>query len=196
MKKLKYTILLFLLFFTFFLQVARGYDVTASLGNLCEFIGKIQTDESGDTNFCGFNPYLAATFDYPLSPQFILSPEAGFSFPKKGRDENISKMTTFILANAKYRFSMFHLLAGAGLFFTRISGDGGEQELNNGNTTSSFPMPDSTVYSRNFIVNLGAGINFTPKWSADFHTFIFNLLESEDRAYSVAINGTYHFGEF
>lgn len=196
MKILKYPTLLFSLFLLLAPEHVTAYDVTLSLGNLCEYVGKIQTDDSGSTNLCSFNPYLASSIDFSQTNQLLLSPEIGFSFPKSGRDENISKMSLFALANAKYKFSEFHFLVGAGLFFTRISGKGGNQELNNGNTTASFPMPDSTVYTRNFIVNLGLGADFNKEWSADLHTYIFNILTSEDRAFSIAINGTYHFGEF
>jgi hypothetical protein len=173
-----------------------AYDANFSVGNLCEYVGKIQTDDNGATNTCEFNPYLSAAMDVSITDNFFLSPEFGFTIPQHGRDENISTMTLFALANTKYKFSMLHLIGGAGLFFTRISASGGTEELNNGGTTSSFPLPEGAVYTRNFIVNLGVGADFTPTISADLHTYIFNLLSSDDRAFSVLINGTYHFGEF
>lgn len=185
-----------LLFFYLFASSARSYDVTLSFGNLCEYVGKVQTDEEGSTGLCQFNPYLASSFDYPLTSEFILSPEVGFSIPKSGRDENIKKMNLFLLANTQYKLTNLHFIGGLGLFFTRLSANGGTEELNNGTGTSSFPLPDSAVYTRNFILNLGAGFHFHPNWSADLHTFIFNLLTSEDRSFSIAFNGTYHFGEF
>lgn len=196
MKIFKYPTLLLGLLLMLTAHQARGYDLGLSLGNLCEYIGKIQTDDNGSTNLCSFNPYLATSVDFALSKQFFFSPELGLSFPRSGRDENISKMSLFALANTKFKFSEFHFIGGAGLFFTRIAGKGGTEELNNGTTTSSFPLPDSTIYTRNFILNLGLGANFGQEWSVEAHTYIFNLLESEDRAFSLAINGTYHFGEF
>lgn len=196
MKKTKYPTVLFSLFLLLNMPVLWAYDAGFSAGNLCEFVGKIQTDDSGSTNVCSFNPYFAGQIDYPLTDRFLVSPELGLSIPKSGRDKNIKKMSLFALANAKYKFSPMHLIAGGGLFFTRIAGKGGTQELNNGNSTVSFPMPESTVYTRNFILNLGFGIDFSPSWSADLHTYIFNALTSEDRAFSIALNGTYHFGEF
>ncbi|MDO9182109.1 MAG: hypothetical protein Q7U04_06860 [Bacteriovorax sp.] len=197
MKKNIYpTFLFLLLFFLNSFKQAQAYDLGVSLGNLCEYVGKIQTDDKGSTNLCSFNPYLSTSFDYDVYPQLILSPEIGFSFPKTGRDQKISTMSFIALGNAKYTFSMFHFLAGAGFFINRIAGAGGTQDLNNGTGTVSFPMPESTIYSRNFILNLGLGADFNKDWSADVHTYIFNLLKSEDRAYSVALNGTYHFGEF
>lgn len=201
MKILKYPIIALFAFFNITISMAFGastmpYDLTLSVGNLCEYVGKIQTDDSGSKNVCSFNPYVASSVDFSLTNQWILSPEAGFSVPQSGRDKNISKMSLFLLANAKYRFSDFHFLAGAGLFFTRIAGAGGSQSLNNGNSTVSFPMPESTVYTRNFILNLGLGADFNKEWSADLHTYVFNAATAEDRAFSVAINATYHFGEF
>jgi hypothetical protein len=197
MKNLKYpTIMLFFFYLIAFVPKVHAYDVTLSLGNLCEYVDKIQVDENGGKNFCEFNPYLASSIDFTLGQNVLISPEIGLSFPKKGRDENISKMTFFGLAHAKYKFTYVHLSAGAGLFFTRISANGGEEDLNNGNSSSSFPLPEGAVYSRNFIVNLGMGADFNKDWSADLHTYIFNIIKSEDRALSIAINGTYHFGEF
>lgn len=204
MQKLKYPTISLAFFFLAFIVTTLGftgeksyaYDATFSVGNLCEYIGKIQTDDKGAMNSCEFNPYLSAAMDVPITTNFFLSPELGFTLPKHGRDENISKMTFFGLANSKYKLNMFHFIGGAGLFFTRISASGGSEDLNNGGTTSSFPLPEGAIYSRNFILNLGFGADFSPSLSADLHTYVFNLLSSDDRAFSVLINGTYHFGEF
>lgn len=200
MKILNYPTLLVCFFFSCASLVsssrAFAYDATLSVGNLCEYIGKIQTDDKGSTNVCEFNPYLAGGVDFALSNQFILSPEVSLSIPKSGRDTNISKMNIVLLANSKYKVSSVHFILGAGLFFTRISGSGGTETLNNGNGSVSYPIPDGIMYTRNFIVNLGLGLDFNKDWSADLHTYIFNLTKKEDRAISLAFNGTYHFGEF
>lgn len=193
---LKY--LTFLLFFFFLTNRAEAYTYgpTISLGNLCEFIGKMQTDDNGATNSCSFNPYFATSLDIPVTSSLFFSPELGLTLPKKGRDENISKISFFALANTKTKVEFVHFIAGVGFYFTRISANGGTEELNNGNTTSSFPLPDGAVISRNFIVNAGLGIDFSKDLSADVHTYVFNLVSSQERAFSVLINGTYHFGEF
>lgn len=197
MKKLNYpTYSFLLLIYLLTLQSAKAYDLTLSIGNLCEYVGRIQTDNLGSTNICSLNPYLASSMEYDVNGSWILAPEIGFSFPKEGRENHINKMSLFALSNAKFKLSMFHFIGGMGFFISRVSGSGGAEDLNNGNTTVSFPIPDSTVYSRNFIINLGFGVDFNKLWSADAHTYVFNLLSNEDRAYSIALNGTYHFGEF
>ncbi len=179
-----------------FANSAHAYDATFSLGNLCEYVGKIQTDELGSKNLCSANPYLAASLDYSFTSELLISPEIGFTIPKSGRDETINEMSITFLLNTKYKFSAFHLIGGAGLFFTRLSVGGGSEVLNNGASTTTFPLPEGTIYSRNLIINLGLGADFLQDYSADIHTYIFNLFTKEERAFSIAINGTYHFGEF
>lgn len=196
MQLLKYSITLLGLFLlSSFPCYALVYDAAVSVGNLCEYVKKIQVDENGSQNACSFNPFVSASLNIPVSERLWVAPEFGLSLPRKGRDENISKISFAGLINGKVKWDRYHLVAGAGLFFTRISADGGDEELNNGNTTSSFPLPEGAVYTRNFIVNAGVGYDFTPTLSADLQTYIFNLLEKNERAVSVLINGTWHFGE-
>lgn len=192
MKKLKYLIFLLLVSSS---SLFASTDLNVSLGNLCEYVGQIQTDEEGGKNFCSFLPSLSSSLDYQFMPGFILSPQLGATLPKSGRDENIKRMTMYALLNAKYKTHYVNFITGLGLYFTRISGPGGEALLNNGNSTDSFPLPKEAVYTRNFIVNLGLGFDFTKEWSAEAYTYIFNTLKSEDRAFSLGLSATYHFGE-
>jgi hypothetical protein len=196
MKNFNYLANLILLCVFFFSASLMAYDLSMSVGNLCEYVGKIQTNESGKTNLCSLNPYLSGSIISNYNNQFSFSSEFGFSVPQSGRDKNINKMSIIALANTKYSFDNLHFIGGAGFFFTRIAGKGGTQELKNGNSSIAYPMPDTTVYTRNFILNLGLGLDFNKEWAADLHTYIFNVLTKEDRAFSIAINGTYNFGEF
>ena len=170
-------------------------DLTFSLGNLCEYVGEFQTDEKGDKNVCSFTPYIASSMDVSVADGFFVSPQLAFSLPQKGTDENIKRMTIAALINAKYKNPYVNVIGGLGLFFTRIWGPGGEVELNNGTTIDSFPLPEEAVYTRNFILNLGLEKDFTTSWSGEIRTYIFNIASSEDRALSVGVHATYHFGE-
>lgn len=199
MNKIKYLTLLVLLSTSSLYAASKSSnptgDLSVSLGNLCEYVGKIQTNDSGDTNTCSFLPSISGSYDYFFTKTFALSPQIGATLPKSGRDENIKRMTFYTLLNLKYKTPYINLIGGAGVYFTRIWGPGGDEALNNGNGTDSFPLPKDPVYSRNFIVNLGAGYDFNQDWSAELYTYIFNALESEDRAFSVGVNVTYHFGD-
>ncbi len=171
-------------------------DLYASLGNLCEYIGEIQTDDKGGKNFCSFLPVLSLSYDYFIDKSsFALSPQIGASLPKSGRDENIKRMTMFALMNAKYKTNYVNLMGGLGFYFTRIWGPGGEESLNNGNSSDSFPLPKDPVYTRNVIVNLGVSADLSKEVSAELYTYVFNALKKEDRAFSAGLSLSYHFGE-
>ena len=176
-------------------SLASTNDLYISLGNLCEYIGVYQTDDEGTKNGCSFLPTLSGSLDYHLTSKFAIMPQIGLTMPKSGTDENIKRITFFTLVNMKYKTNYVNLIAGAGFYFTRISGPGGEVELNNGNGTDSFPLPKDTVYSRNFIANLGLGLDFNKEWSGELYTYIFNALKSEERAFSLGLTISYHFGE-
>jgi hypothetical protein len=200
MNKIKYrthlvALLIFFAFFSIGKTYAEGTDLTLSIGNLCEYVGKYQKNEDGDKNLCSFMPYLASSFDIALANGFYLAPQIGASLPQSGKDENVKRMALFALANGKYKINLLTLTAGLGLYITRIWGPGGEAVLNNGTGTDSFPLPEEPVYTRNFILNLGAGAQITNEISAELYTFIFNTAESEDRSLSIGLSATYHFGE-
>jgi len=94
MKILKY--LTAIVLFVLISASAMAYDTILTLGNICEFIGRIQVDESGSSNFCNFNPYLEASFNFaPFNAPIIISPEFGSTLPRNGRDSNITKINFF-----------------------------------------------------------------------------------------------------
>ena len=170
-------------------------DFYLSLGNLCEFIGTYQTNDEGKKNGCTFLPSLAASVDSYLTNDLIFMPQIGFTIPKSGLDEKVKRMTIFALINMKFKTNYINLIGGAGFYVTRIWGPGGDLELNNGNSTDSFPLPNDAVYSRNLIINLGLGLDFNKQWSGELYTYVFNAFESLERAYSLGLTVSYHFGE-
>lgn len=181
---------------------AYAYDFIFGLGNLSEHLSVLQ-DENGVKSPLYFNPYFDAKIDYDISEVFsknikgvYLSPELGFTLPKSDPDPNTHNMKIFGLINFKYKFEHAYLLIGGGLFITRVWGDLGEEELNNGTSTTAFPLPDRTTYSRNAIINYGIGYHFDNHLNLELHSFIFNVESSEDRSFSVGLNASYHFGEF
>lgn len=208
MNKIKYpTLKLFVVtFFVIFISLpvngaqtsvtSSGNDMYVSLGNLCEYIGDIQIDDNGKKNFCSFMPVLSFSYDsfFENSP-FAISPQLGASLPQSGRDENIKRMVIYTLLNAKYKTYYVNIIGGVGFYFTRIWGPGGEEILNNGNSSDSFPLPQDPVYSRNVIVNLGLSAELSKDVSAEIYTYVFNALKKEDRSFSAGLALSYHFGE-
>ncbi len=193
----KKTYLTLLLLFCLSLKPSRAFadDLNFSLSNLCEYVGRYQTNSSGQLNVCSFLPSFATSYERPLTNEWSYSPQIGFTLPKSGPDQNVSRMTFFLLANSKYKTSYVNFILGVGIYFTRISGPGGDAVLNNGTGSDSFPLPDSAVFTRNVILNLGMDYDFNKEWSANLYSYVFNLANTQKRAFSVGLGLTYHYGE-
>lgn len=172
-------------------------ELVASVGNLCEHVGTYQKNTKGDKNFCEFKPIFSLALDYPIHAQYSLYPQVSISLPKKSRDKNISKLTYSTLINLVYRPHSFPLsyMLGTGIFFTRLSGNGGKATLNNGVDIEEFQLPGKVMTASNMIVNFGLNYKFKPNISGEIYSYFFNLDNAEDRSYSLGLNFNYHFGE-
>lgn len=174
---------------------AFAHDFSLGIGNLSEYIRKFQTDDNGTLSLVNFNPYLKAEYDYNLTEKFSFSPVITLMLPKNNGDSKTTHWSFYTTANAQYKLNNFLLSSGLGFYFTRISSDGGTEILNNGTAQTSFPLPDDPVISRNFIFTISGMYKMNPEWSIELNTLIFNLLNNDDRAFSVGINCNYHFGD-
>lgn len=195
--KLKPTIALCFLF-TFLSNSAYAYDLAIGFGNFSEHIGVAQTDDQGNKAWLTFNPYLQfkTNFQFDILPKSdFIETNIGVTLPKSDRDPNTSRLKYYINANYKHHFESLYLSVGTGLFFTRVWANGGEEELDNGTGTTSFPLPDRAATARNMIVNMSIGKRIDQEINLELHTFIFNIENSEDRSFTVGLNLSYFFGE-
>lgn len=166
-----------------------------SLGNLCEYIGKIQIDENGKKNFCQFNPIFYSTFKSELIKEINWALDAGITLPEKGRDQNITKFSFFLLYNLQYQYSFITFESGLGFYFISISGNGGVEDLNNGDGNSSFPLPSENHISSNLVTNIGTKFTINNDWSTSLKFLFFNILNSSSRTLSVIFSLNYNYGE-
>lgn len=194
MSKNKLKLLVFTLFIAHGSQLMASFeDVALGVGTQTQFVGKVQTNEAGDTNKFEFNPYVSAQAEYALTDSLSLYPEFSILWPDSTRDSQISKMTFFVLGAIGYEIRDWVVRAGLGLQMTRISGDGGTQLLDNGTGQTSFPMPEGSATSRNLITNIGADYFFHADWSARAETTIYNPTNSRNRAFGYQLAVHYHF---
>ena len=175
---------------------ARLSDFSVGLGNLTQYIKRVQEDEAGDLNSFDSNLFLTTTakLDLPWK-KFGFYPQFGFLFPEKGRDPLIKKWHYYIIGDLGFNIHKFQIRAGVGLYMTRISGSGGTQDLPNGSSTTSFFMPAKSTTSRNLIANIGAHFLIHRLWSGSLELHAFNLEDSTDRAFSYSFAFHYHFGD-
>lgn len=180
------------------INTAYAYDLAVGLGNFSEHIGVAQTDDQGNKAWLTFNPYLQikTNFQFDILPKTdFIETNIGITLPKSDRDPNTSRLKYFINANYKHHFESVYLSLGTGLFFTRVWANGGEEELDNGAGTTSFPLPDRASVARNMIVNLALGKRIDQELNIELHTFIFNIESTDNRSFTAGINLSYFFGE-
>ncbi|WP_372654134.1 hypothetical protein [Halobacteriovorax sp.] len=170
-------------------------DVFIGGGSLTQFVGKVQTDEAGSTNSFDFLPYIAGGIEFQLYDSFSFLPQLAISFPRSGRDENISKLTYWFQFPVAYRYETLQLSFGPGLLYNRISASGGSESLSNGVGTTDFPLPNGNSISSNLTMNVGLDWEFYPDISAKVEGWVVNLTDSESRSFNYALSGYYHFGE-
>lgn len=179
-------------------QANKLTNISISLGNLCQYIGKYQTNTKGDKNICDFRPHVGINYDHKLKHGLALYPQFHLNLPQNSRDKSTLKFNFVTLLNATFspheKFPLAYI-AGGGLYFTNFIGKGGNVTLNNGQTQESFPRPKEYRVSYQTVINLGLNYSFHKKWSAETFVYTFNLFESTKRAFSAGLNINYHLGK-
>jgi hypothetical protein len=165
-----------------------------SIGSYSPSVGQYQDDAEGNTASFTFNPYLSLTTKIPvLFPQFYAMPELGYVFNKVESSEEYKKRTIYVLYNFGYEFyPQFFFRFGIGTFITKIGGEGGAKEQNNGASTATFYLPGESVSSYNSTLNLGGEVSLLEGFATRADVYIFQLLESERREISFSIGLTYY----
>ena len=174
---------------------SKNFDFYLGVGNLSQFSNKIQIDDQGKTSFLSFKPTFHAGIDYEIFSNISLIPELILTLPEKGRDPNISKWQYFALMSGGYKLSNWMFRFGFGFAMQRLSADGGTESLNNGTSTTSFPLPETSSVSQNFVTLLGVQYEFLQNWSARVEAMVYNAEDGEDRAVSHTLTVIYHFGD-
>lgn len=160
------------------------------------YLKKIQVDEAGTKNTLKLRPYFSGALRWQLPQQFLFAPELRIGLPYKGRDEQLKKLEWTLQLPVVYLIRDYELRFGPGLYWTRLWGPGGVQELDNGLGVDSFFMPSEAQTALNLTWMLGVDYTFLPAWSVRFDLQAFNLVESERRAFSQTLSLHYHFDLF
>tara|TARA_R110002072_G_scaffold276051_1_gene437456 strand:- start:202415 stop:203014 length:600 start_codon:yes stop_codon:yes gene_type:complete len=180
----------------FSISVSSSWDdLNLSLGVIDPFVNKVQTSAAGDTNKLDYKPLLEVSGQYSINEDWKILPSFGFVVPGDNdtRDDNITKLSYYLLGNLAYEIRDFSIRAGTGMYITYISGKGGTESLPNGLGVDSFPIPDESVNTRNVVLTLGGTYHFHKDVSAKLETMLFNLHTSRNKAVTYTLVATYHF---
>lgn len=189
--------LFFLLFlYSSFAWTAQIDDATLGFSTLTNYVGKVQTDEEGHTRKFDFSPFFSGSLKWFFYKNFSVIPEAGCGLPESGEHRSISRFHYQTLVNLAYTYEKnLNLALGAGLAFTRLTSDGGEELLDNGLGQTSFHLPSFTSTSRNFILTLGGDYVLYEGWAFAGKALAYNIADEKKRVYSYLVGVNYHFGQ-
>lgn len=172
-------------------------DLYVGFGNMSKYTKAVQVDSAGGTEAFNINPLFKIEARFDMSESWYFLPEFALVLPQDLRDSMTHKQIFIVMPGFGYRMDpSFMLHGGLGLQFTHIYGDGGTKTLNNGTSTTSFPVPDRNVMTSNAIVNLGGNYFFNKFFSGRLEVSVMNLLiDSERTTFNYFLMGHYHFGE-
>lgn len=174
-----------------FLLLIFSFEVFAigiGMGTYVPTAGRYQNEVDGSRQYLQINPYISVTNYWRLFGEHFLAPELGMAF-HTGTEDEYSKRTTVILWHAAWRFNDRLLLRyGLGTFWTRISGDGEEVVMPNGNSTATFYAPTESATSYNSTLDIGIEYVVGQQWGARADFFILQPFSSERRGVSYLLS--------
>lgn len=169
------------------------------VGHMTKYLGAYTDDtKGGHESLLSPWPYLSVHEYFNVSGKFFFIPEFGVTLKKSSYGdkeasnanggEASKRQLIFILANFSYMAGNgTHLRFGAGIFMTKISGDGGEVTRNNGASTATYFLPSESITSYNSTLNLGIEQFIMPKIAVKLETYAWNILDSTSRRFNFAL---------
>lgn len=171
---------------------------TASLqlGTWLENYRQVRATRDGEVNGFEFNPYLSLSTQYYFNSSHILIPEVGYVLQRTS--ESVHKNIFLFRFDYAYQIKEWlRLRAGSSLAVQTLSASGGEETLNNGNTTETYYKPSERSTALNQTLDLGVEF-IKDNLSARVSSFIYAFNESEQRliSYTIGINYYLSLEEF
>lgn len=163
-------------------------SLNLQLGTWLENYGQVRDSRSDDENGFELNPYFGIGLEYHLPYNLSLAPELGYVLQRTegeiSKNQFLSRLDLIYLVHEKIK-----LRFGTSYMITSISGDGGEDTLNNGDSTEVYYIPEARRNSFDQTIDLGIEFIFE-----DIHlraqAHFFELLDEEQRMrnYNLSIN--------
>lgn len=177
--------------FIFFLLMIENVYALVGFGTYVPYYRSAQTSAEKEKQSVAFNPYVSVHSIIPVGASQSFMPEFGMVFHRK--ELSYTKNTIFALFHLGYEpVPKTYLRYGLGFFATRISGDGGLTQRNNGGDTSNFGLAGDAEMSYNFTVDFGVENFLGPQISVRAETYIYAIMSSVQRQYSYAVSINYY----
>ncbi len=176
--------------------LAQMSDWNFGVGVMNQTPGRYQTEANGEKSSMNNRMMLETGLVYDLDEDWSLLTDFGLLWPG-GNDENfISKQVYYLNGHVGHDVTKSFLLRlGVGLYYTRLSGDGGTTPIRNGTGFTDFYVPEESSISQNATVNIAGEYFFNADYSLKTEVFVFNVTNSINRTYNVALSLRYHLGD-
>lgn len=176
----------------FLLSITIETYALVNVGGYVPFGRSTQKEIDGTRNTFDLDPMISFNTFIPIPFGQLFMPEAGFVFHSSGID-GASKRTTFLLLDFGYQFYPKLIFRyGLGTFITRIKGDGGVKQMQNGFGTDPFYLPSKSSKSYNTTLDLGIEYGVDANYALRFQTYMFSPLNSESRKLSYSFSLSYY----
>ena len=168
----------------------RFDNLTLTGGNWFDSYKQVQTDVNGGTQGFEVAPYFATSVDYFFREKWVAIPEIGWVVQREAGDKRISKNLFFIRMDAAYLYNdHFRLRVGTSMMILNISGNGGEEELPNGDGNETYYIPSERRTALNQTLDFGVEY-IIDRISIRGQAYIYAWLDTDERiiTYSTSIS--------
>ena len=172
-----------------YFSINRIQSISLTGGNWMENYRQTQGSRNGDVKGFEFNPYLTVLMDYKISERFTLVPEFGYVI-RRTINSQTTKDHFFIRSDIQYRYNdWLSFSGGRSMMIKSYSGNGGEEELNNGSSTENFYAANERRSSINQTLDFGIAGNYQD-FTLKFQTYIYSINDADQRmiTYSLALH--------
>lgn len=118
-----------------------------------------------------------------VGKNWYFEPSLGLVLPWRASADGSTKVFPFQIDLPLHIpiFKFLSLRAGPGIYSTATVGNGGTVTLNNGNSTTDFPIASGLRFSFNFTANVGLFIHVSKKLSLGLEAYTLAVLSSTRR---------------
>ncbi len=163
----------------------------AQVGTWMENLAQTRSSRDDDKTSVSLTPYIAFSSEYEISAEHFIAPEIGYVIQQS--ENNIAKNIFFLRSDYIYQIEdWLSLRFGTSFIIINQSGTGGEDTLNNANTTDTYYIPSQS--SRSYNQTLDVGLELKHKeLSVIGHIYTFKPFDSDRRSYTFSVGLNYGF---
>ena len=185
---------LFSLFFLSLCVFAKSDKKFAvGVGGYVPFGVHTQKTDDGLRNTMSMHPLLSLKRRWKVSKKLFLSGILGHVIHLGEKDKYSKTTTLYVIDFASIIDHDFSFHYGVGAIVTKISGDGHERRVRNGNTFASAWAPSRTIASQNIIFNIGMEFLLERNFTMKMEAYTFGLFSSSKRKISHSFSLIHYF---